>query len=55
MDRPRGVKIKRRGELDGLIAGQLQHGLHSAFTEGSGSHDNGSAMILKGAGNDFRG
>src|SRR5471032_753133 len=50
-----GRVVQRRGDLDGAVIGQRQHGLHRAFTEAVGAHQDAAFVVLQGAGDDFRG
>ena len=46
--------VQGRGELQGAIVVQRQHGLHRALAEAVGAHQHAALVILQGAGDDFR-
>ncbi|RMQ21784.1 hypothetical protein ALQ08_05072 [Pseudomonas syringae pv. delphinii] len=46
--------IQRRGDLQCAIVVQRQNGLHRAFAEGIGTHQDAAFLVLQGTGDDFR-
>ena len=48
-------EVQRRGELQGAIIVQWQHGLYRALAEAISAHQHATLVILQGTGDDFGG